>query len=132
MTSFGQSPPCLTTHVLDLASGRPAEGLGLVLSRFDGESSAVLLRSRTNGDGRTDGPLLAGSDFGAGHYELAFAVADYFAAQAERLESHLGVESSSLPFLDIVPIRFGVATGTGHLHVALLVTPWSYTTYRGS
>jgi 5-hydroxyisourate hydrolase len=131
MTS-AESSPRLTTHVLDLASGRPAEGLGFSLSRLDGPAAEVILRSRTNGDGRTDGPLLAGSEFGAGHYELAFEVADYFAAQAERLGSHFGVEPPSLPFLDIVPIRFGVAAGTSHLHVALLVTPWSYSTYRGS
>jgi 5-hydroxyisourate hydrolase len=124
--------PRLTTHVLDLAAGRPAEGLGLVLTRLDGFGSEVILRSRTNADGRTDGPLLASSEFKAGHYELAFEVADYFVAQADRVGAHLGGEPPSLPFLDIVPIRFGVAAGTSHLHVALLVTPWSYTTYRGS
>jgi hydroxyisourate hydrolase len=124
--------PRLTTHVLDLAAGRPAEGLGLVLTRFDGFEAEVILRTRTNGDGRTEGPLLAGSAFRAGHYELAFEVADYFAAQTEPVGAHLGVEPPPLPFLDIVPIRFGVAAGTSHLHVALLVTPWSYTTYRGS
>jgi hydroxyisourate hydrolase len=123
--------PSLTTHVLDLAHGHPAQGLGFVLSRFDGPVAEVILRGRTNGDGRSDGALLAGAEMIEGRYELAFEVADYFAAQTGP-GSHLAVEPPSLPFLDIVPIRFGVAAGAGHLHVALLVTPWSYTTYRGS
>ncbi len=67
-----------------------------------------------------------------GHYELAFEVGDYFATQHPRPAAQPEVQSASIPFLDIVPVRFGVAAAIGHLHVALLVTPWSYTTYRGS
>jgi hydroxyisourate hydrolase len=124
--------PQLTTHVLDLAGGRPAEGLGIVVSRLDGSGAAVLVRAKTNRDGRTDGPLLAGADLTPGRYELAFEVAEYFAGRASKSTHDPEVEAPSIPFLEIVPIRFGVAPGTGHLHVALLVTPWSYTTYRGS
>ncbi len=119
----------LTTHVLDLTCGRPAAGMRIVLSRLDAASAASTILSPianvvTNADGRTDEPLLAGPELGAGRYELTYAVGDYFAASAE--------SPADSRYLDIVPIRFGVTAGVDHLHVALLVTPWSYTTYRGS
>jgi 5-hydroxyisourate hydrolase len=104
----------LTTHVLDTAHGRPAAGVAVTLRR-DGE---VVAEAVTNVDGRTDAPLLEGADLVAGVYELTFAVGDYFT----------GAEG----FLGDVPVRFTVAAGAGHVHVPLLVSPWSYTTYRGS
>jgi hydroxyisourate hydrolase len=114
----------LTTHVLDVTRGVPAAGIAFTLSRLDAPAG-TLIETTTNQDGRTDAPLLDGPDFRAGHYELAFSVGAYFASGAD--DGH-----SEIPYLDMVPIRFGIAAGTGHIHVALLVTPWSYTTYRGS
>jgi 5-hydroxyisourate hydrolase len=114
----------LTTHVLDTARGRPAAGVAVELWRLEeGDSRRVLLRSvRTNADGRTDVPLLEGADVRPGRYELVFDVAGYFAAAA----------SAAPSFLDRVPIRFGVADASGHHHAPLLVSPFGYTTYRGS
>jgi hydroxyisourate hydrolase len=118
----------LTTHVLDLVSGGPAAGLAVVVSRLDDPSAAPIARATTNSDGRTDEPLLEGADLVPGRYELAFAVGDWFAAQ--------GAPSAGTPrderYLDVVPVHIGLAPGVDHLHVALLITPWSYTTYRGS
>jgi 5-hydroxyisourate hydrolase len=113
----------LTTHVLDLTRGLPAAGMAIGLARLDGHDPGPLCTVTTNADGRTDDPLLAGDDLVAGRYELTFGVGAFFAATGE---------SAGEPYLDVVPIRFGVAPGTDHLHVALLVTPWSYSTYRGS
>jgi 5-hydroxyisourate hydrolase len=123
----------LTTHVLDVARGRPAAGVDLVLSRFvDGVASSIA-SATTNADGRTDTPLLVGDAFVAGRYELAFGVGDYFAALGEDAAIDGDVaDPEAIAYLDVVPVHFGVAAGTTHLHVALLVTPWSYTTYRGS
>ena len=109
----------LSSHVLDTASGRPAAGVRLVLRR-DGE---VLVDTRTNADGRTDEPLLEGTAFRTGAYELRFHVGDYFRAR--------GVTVPNPPFLDLVPVRFGVTEDT-HYHVPLLVSPYGYSTYRGS
>jgi hydroxyisourate hydrolase len=114
----------LTCHVLDVARGAPASGVGITLSRLEGESHEVLVTTATNDDGRSDSPLLSGDDLVPGRYELAFAVGDHFAAAIP--------DVGAPPFLDVVPIHFGVAPDVGHLHIALLVTPWSYTTYRGS
>ncbi|MDX7950129.1 hydroxyisourate hydrolase [Lichenihabitans sp. Uapishka_5] len=117
--------PRLSTHVLDTASGRPAAGVALVLSRFsDGRHRTVLLQTVTNADGRTDAPLLGGEALQPGLYELAFHVGDYFRQQ--------GVVLPEPAFLDVVPIRFGIADPQGHYHVPLLVSPWSFSTYRGS
>ncbi len=113
----------LSTHVLDTAQGRPAAGMRLELVRLDGELRENLLTTLTNADGRTDSPLLSPAEAQAGQYELLFHVADYFRAQ--------GVTLPEVPFLDVVPVRFGLS-GTGHYHVPLLVSPWSYSTYRGS
>lgn len=112
----------LTTHVLDTASGQPAAGMAYELRR-QGDST-VLASGVTNHDGRADGPLLAGASLLPGAYELTFAVADYFRLQ--------GVELPEPPFLDRVTLQFGIADISSHYHVPLLVSPWSYSTYRGS
>ncbi len=114
----------LTTHVLDTAAGRPAAGVRIELSR-DGET---LRDTVTNDDGRADGPLLAGADFTPGVYELAFHVGDYFRAQANARERNI----PEPPFLDVVPVRFGVSQADRHYHVPLLISPFGYSTYRGS
>lgn len=110
-------PGKLTTHVLDTAHGRPAAGLRLELHRLDG-GRTELVRTETNADGRTNGPLLEGEAFAPGTYELTFHVGDYFGEPAR--------------FLDVVPIRFTIADASAHYHVPLLCSPWSYSTYRGS
>ncbi|MCB1884160.1 MAG: hydroxyisourate hydrolase [Geminicoccaceae bacterium] len=115
----------LTTHVLDTASGAPAEGLKIELFRRDGSGPALLKTVRTNGDGRVDGPLLEGGEMAAGAYELVFHVGAYYAAGP-------GTAVADPPFLDEVPIRFGVSDPGAHYHVPLLLAPFGYTTYRGS
>ncbi len=113
----------LTTHVLDTAAGRPASGLKIELYRLDTER--VLVRSAvTNADGRVDGPLLDGDAFVAGVYELVFHAGDYLRASGARLPDPL--------FLDVIPIRFGIAEPGQHYHVPLLISPFGYSTYRGS
>jgi len=116
----------LTTHVLDTAQGRPAANLAIELWAIDPRSGekSLLSSTRTNDDGRTGAPLLAGTDFTAGIYELVFLVGDYFAGQP--------VQTASPPFLDRVPVRFAIAIESAHYHVPLLVSPWAYSTYRGS
>ncbi len=109
----------LSTHVLDTAAGKPAAGVRVVLRR-DG---AVLVDLRTNADGRTDKPLLEGGAFAKGAYELTFHVGDYFRAS--------GAATSDPPFLDVIPLNFTVAEDS-HYHVPLLVSPYGYSTYRGS
>jgi 5-hydroxyisourate hydrolase len=111
----------LTTHVLDTAHGRPAAGMALRLRRLDDE--VELLTAVTNDDGRVDGPLLEGPHIKPATYELIFSVGDYFRG--------LGVNLSVPAFLDEVPIRFGIADQS-HYHVPLLVSPYSFSTYRGS
>lgn len=115
----------LTTHVLDTAQGRPAAGVEIELWRLEpeGDGRALLRSVRTNADGRTDAPLLAGDELTAGVYELVFAVGAYFAGQP--------VAVAEPPFLDRVPVRFGIADPAAHYHVPLLVSPWAYSTYRG-
>jgi 5-hydroxyisourate hydrolase len=119
-------PGRLTTHVLDLFSGRPAAGVAVEVYRIDAESGERerLSVTRTNTDGRTDSPLLAGDALVAGIYEIVFSVGDYFAT--------LGAANAPVRFLDRVPIRFGVADPEANYHVPLLATPWGYSTYRGS
>ena len=116
----------LTTHVLDTARGRPAAGLAIELWRLegDGEGRRLLRTVRTNDDGRTDGPLLVGDEMVAGIYEIVFAVGDYFAGRE--------ATAATPPFLDRVPVRFGIADPDAHYHVPLLASPWAYSTYRGS
>ena len=113
----------LTTHVLDTAHGCPAGGIAIELWRMS-PTPVCLATAIANADGRTDKPLLQGSALEAGVYELRFAVGAYFAGRSRPL--------SEPPFLDVVPIRFGVAEPTRHYHVPLLCSPWSYSTYRGS
>jgi 5-hydroxyisourate hydrolase len=114
----------LTTHVLDTGRGRPAAGLSVELARAEASGYHTLCAVRTNADGRCDAPLLAGAAFVAGRYRLSFDVAAYFAAQ--------GIVLPDPPFLDRVTIDFGIADAHAHYHVPLLVSPWSYATYRGS
>ncbi len=116
-------PGKLSTHVLDLTSGRPAAGLRIALRRIS-PSPAVLKTVITNADGRTDAPLLGPSEIAAGTYELEFHVGDYFASRAPA--------APQPPFLDVVPVRFGIADPSTSYHVPLLTTPWAYSTYRGS
>lgn len=113
----------LTTHVLDVAHGKPAQGMRIELHRLDGQAG-LIGEAVTNADGRTGAPMLDGADCVAGRYELRFHVGDYFAAS--------GLADGLLPFLDIVPVRFAIADPAAHYHVPLLVSPWSYSTYRGS
>jgi 5-hydroxyisourate hydrolase len=114
----------LSTHVLDTAHGRPAAGVAIALYAIDGGSRTLLAQARTNADGRCDAPLLAGASLRAGRYELEFAAGDYFAAQ--------GVVLPDPPFVDRVTIAFGIADPDQNYHVPLVVTPWSWSTYRGS
>ena len=115
----------LTTHVLDTASGCPAAGMQVTLCRLDERGAATPLKSLTlNADGRADSPLLAGDEYRAGRYRLVFAVAAYFRARGALL--------ADPPFLDEVPLDFGLAAGDQHYHVPLLASPWAYSTYRGS
>lgn len=112
----------LTTHVLDIEKGCPAMGLSIELWSIDRVSGKKMLVKtvRTNADGRVDSPLLSGEEFSIGVYELVFAVGDYFKSSIDP------------PFLDLVPIRFGISDPNAHYHVPLLVSPWAYSTYRGS
>lgn len=115
----------LSTHVLDTHSGRPASGISVELTELsDLGQSRVVARAITNSDGRTDQPLIGGRPVPIGRYELTFHVGAYFAGR--------GVPLSDPPFLDRIPLQFAVSDPEGHLHVPLLVTPWSYATYRGS
>ena len=115
----------LSTHVLDTHSGRPAAGIEIELVELaDLGVSRVVTRAITNADGRTDQPLIFGRPLPIGRYELTFAVGKYF--------SQRQVPMSDPPFLDRIPLRFSISEPEGHLHVPLLVTPWSYATYRGS
>ena len=114
----------LSTHVLDTANGRPAAGVRIDFSVLDGERYRLLKTVQTNADGRTDEPLLDAAAMAGGRYELVFHVGDYFAG--------LGAAMADPPFLDTVPLRFAIADPTQHYHVPLLVSPWSYSTYRGS
>jgi len=113
----------ITTHVLDTAHGKPGQGIAVTLYALQGEHRIMQSTKYTNADGRCDQPLLEG-DLALGIYELDFSVAAYF----ERLGATLPTPN----FLDRITLRFGVADAAAHYHVPLLVTPWSYSTYRGS
>lgn len=113
----------LTTHVLDTASGRPATGLKVELWSL-GAEPVLLKEIETNSDGRAEGALLQDAAFKPGEYELRFHAGDYLRAS--------GCSLPDRPFLDIVPIRFGVADASQHYHVPLLLSPYGYSTYRGS
>ena len=114
----------LTTHILDTANGMPGAKVTVVLFRLDGEQRKQILGTQTNSDGRCDRPLLEGDALLVGRYELVFSVGDYFRKFGQGLPEPL--------FVDEVVLRFGVADATEHYHVPLLVSPWSYSTYRGS
>lgn len=114
----------LTTHVLDTASGRPAVDMRVELVRIADSKVHHVQDVTTNADGRIDEPLLSGITMEIGLYELRFFVGDYFTMQGSAL--------SDPPFLDVVPIRFNIADDQANYHVPLLVSPWSYSTYRGS
>lgn len=117
----------LSTHVLDTAGGKPAQGMRLTLYKAapGGGKLDLVKQAVTNADGRTDELLLGADEMAEGTYELHFEVAAYFAEQP-------GAARDGLPFLDVVPIRFSIADPQAGYHVPLLVTPWSYSTYRGS
>ncbi len=115
----------LSTHVLDTVSGRPAAGVSLALYRIASDGSRWrVVETETNDDGRTDKPLLDTAAMETGTYELVFRIGDYF-----RLA---GIDLPEPAFLDLVPLRFGIADRDGHYHVPLLASPWAYSTYRGS
>jgi 5-hydroxyisourate hydrolase len=114
----------LTTHVLDTAHGCPAAGMKVILYRVDDLHSETVLQVQLNHDGRADAPLLDGATFRRGRYRLVFSVAAYF-----RLR---GADLPDVPFIDEVPLDFGIDDPSLHYHVPLLVSPWSYSTYRGS
>lgn len=114
----------LTTHVLDTARGVPAAGLGIRLYRIEGERRTLLSELLTNHDGRTDGPILPQQQFRPGSYELVFAAGDYLRATGQAGAAPL--------FLDLIPIRFGLSDAEAHYHVPLLLSPYGYSTYRGS
>ena len=114
----------LSTHVLDTTQGKPGAGVAIALYAVDGAARTLLKEALTNADGRCDAPLLEGESLRVGRYELVFAAGDYFAAQ--------GVALPSPRFVDRVTIAFGVADAAQNYHVPLVVTPWSYSTYRGS
>jgi 5-hydroxyisourate hydrolase len=113
----------LTTHVLDTANGVPGTGIRITLYKLE-PSREKLLETTTNSDGRCDKPMLEGDALKPGSYELEFAAGDYFRSQGKNLPEPL--------FVDVVVLRFGIANPNQHYHVPLLVSPWSYSTYRGS
>ena len=113
----------LTTHVLDIYSGRPGKGIKVDLYHVKNDKREKLSSVILNNDGRTDKPLIEGSAFKEGQYEIVFFVGEYFKKITE---------TPKIPFLDDVVIRFGISNPKEHYHVPLLVSPWSYSTYRGS
>lgn len=114
----------LTTHVLDAAHGCPGSSITVELYRVDGERLERVAHTVTNSDGRCDAPLLQGEDYRTGVYQLHFHAGDYYRAR--------GVDLPDPAFLDVVVLRFGIYAGQEHYHVPLLVSPYSYSTYRGS
>ena len=114
----------LTTHVLDVHAGLPAEGMRIDFSVLEGKGYRLVRSVRPDADGRAPEDLLGPTEIARGRYELVFHVAEYFAGR--------GVPLADPPFLDLVPIRFAIANSSEHYHVPLLVSPWSYNTYRGS
>ena len=116
-------PGFLTTHILDTARGCPANGVEVKLYRLEGGTRSHLVTMTTNNDGRTDQPILPAGDLSTGVYELVFMMGEYFRGHAP---------SSPYPFVDTVPIRFGVDDASSHYHVPLLASPFSFSTYRGS
>lgn len=114
----------LSTHVLDVTQGKPGAGVALELYAIEGQERKLLRQAVTNNDGRCDAPLLQGEEMRPGRYELVFAAGDYFAAQ--------GADLPEPRFLDRVTIAFGIGDAAQNYHVPLVVSPWAYSTYRGS
>ena len=114
----------LSTHVLDTAHGCPAAGMKFTLQRLEGTGVVTLKAQALDADGRADGPLLGAAEMAVGRYRLLFEVAPYFRAR--------GVDLPEPPFIDTVQLDFGIADAAGHYHVPLLVSPWAYSSYRGS
>jgi 5-hydroxyisourate hydrolase len=114
----------LSTHVLDITQGKPGAGVAVELYAVDGRERRLLRETVTNHDGRCDAPLLQGEEMRAGRYELIFAAGDYFAKQ--------GLALPEPRFVDRVTIAFGIADPAQNYHVPLVVSPWAYSTYRGS
>lgn len=114
----------LTTHVLDTSQGTPAAGLKIELYRIIGDTRAHVRSIVTNSDGRTDSHILPKDEFQTGEYELVFHAGGYLDAQ--------GITANGPRFLDVIPIRFGIDDDTSHYHVPLLLSPFGYSTYRGS
>ncbi|MEP4194051.1 MAG: hydroxyisourate hydrolase [Aliishimia sp.] len=114
----------LTTHVLDTARGCPAEGIHIELFRITDSTRTSIAQATTNADGRTDSPILPKGKLSAGTYELVFLTGNYL--------SNAGLTTSDIKFLDEIPIRFGIDDDNLHYHVPLLLSPYGYSTYRGS
>jgi 5-hydroxyisourate hydrolase len=114
----------LSTHVLDTSAGLPAQGVGISLHIAEGAQWRCIVTTVTNADGRTDSPLLQAEAMRIGRYRLVFEAGEYFRRR--------GLDLPEPPFVDQVTIDFGISQADGHYHVPLLVTPWSYSTYRGS
>ncbi|HAB02998.1 MAG TPA: hydroxyisourate hydrolase [Pseudomonas sp.] len=114
----------LTTHVLDAAHGCPGSSIKVELYRVEGQQLELVTTALTNSDGRVDAPLLQGDDYRSGVYQLQFSAGDYYRAR--------GVQLPAQAFLDVVVLRFGIDQQQEHYHVPLLISPYSYSTYRGS
>lgn len=114
----------LTTHVLDAAHGCPGSSIKVELYRVDGSQLHLVASALTNSDGRCDAPLLQGDDYRTGVYQIQFHAGDYYRAR--------GVQLSEPAFLDVVVLRFGISAEQDHYHVPLLISPYAYSTYRGS
>jgi 5-hydroxyisourate hydrolase len=113
----------LTTHILDTARGCPAKGVAIDLYKLDGDNRTLVASTTTNDDGRTNSPMIPAGELVCGTYELVFKIGSYFEGFAPESEH---------PFIDVVPIRFGIDDVTSHYHVPLLASPFSFSTYRGS
>jgi 5-hydroxyisourate hydrolase len=122
--AFAAGSPGLTTHMLDVASGKPAQGVRIDFSVLKGDAYNLVTTAYTNADGRTPEPLLTAETMKAGQYQLVFYIAEYF--------TKLGTVLPNPPFLEKAVIQFGIADAASHYHVPLLASPWSFTTYRGS
>jgi 5-hydroxyisourate hydrolase len=118
------SMPGLTTHMLDVTAGKPAEGVLIDFAVLDGDAYHAIRSVHTNADGRNAEPLLTPQTMKVGQYQLTFHLAEYFTKQ--------GIILPNPPFLDKAVIQFGISDATSHYHVPLLASPWTYTTYRGS
>ena len=116
--------PGLTTHMLDVANGKPAEGVRIDFAALDGDAYRCVRTGRTDADGRNAEPLLTAETMKVGRYQLVFHIAEYF--------TRLGTVLPDPPFLDVAVVQFGIADAASHYHVPLLASPWTYTTYRGS